>query len=322
VQWNSIGDGPRIDDLRTAFLERPPPFVYGVGVWFGPGVERPRLLVIVDSQDVRVKPLPFSTGHSSPPFDEPTERQLVVGTVDEATARLRDAMGDWLSSSVVLPSDRPDPLLRLGSTLRDAGTGGRGTVGAALESRAGPAILTAGHVVSGLGAVMERRGPFPWQTKRAFGRVGLHSDPVAVGSTISSPGYDAAVINLDSGLDPDAYPVSPLLRTAAQLPSTLPQPLPVRVFRGGLGRKVGMIVGSLFTGGTPWRQWRDCWILTPGIAVQGDSGAAVVSTNGDLVGMLVGGARQGGAGYAFHYLQDYSSTAAAILNPAGVGLPR
>lgn len=48
----------------------------------------------------------------------------------------------------------------------------------------------------------------------------------------------------------------------------------------------------------------------------------MITTPGqELIGMLVGGARQGGSSqYAFHYVQDHDSVEQAILTPRGVKL--
>jgi hypothetical protein len=158
-----------------------------------------------------------------------------------------------------------------------------------------------------------------WPTKGpVLGHVALHSDPIAPLGVTSTAGFDIAVVDLDPG----QRPLSAISNGVAHLPSSPPQPVPVRARCGFTRKSLGMICASLIAGGTPRRQWRDCWILTPGLGGEGNSGAPVITTEGqELVGMLVGGAHQGGRlRPAFHYVQDHDSAQQAFLTRNGVVL--
>lgn len=329
VRWEDSPDIRFTADLRTAFLRDQrglPPFLYGIGSWFGPGVDEPTALFIVDEEEVTVEET-FGVGgyRLEQRYQLPGEGgpPLVVGRVGGASDRVRERLGDFLGSALVIPSGRPEPLAKVGSVLLDPATGSRGTVGVPVmrtldDGSAVEGFLTAGHTVAGVGApiVQSRRS---WPSHGApLGSVFLHRDPVAPAGATPVPGFDIAVVDLDPG----QQPLSPVSSTPAQLSSSPPQPVPVRM-RGGFTRNGrGMICASLIAGGGPRRQWQDCWLMVPGLAAQGDSGGCIITTQGqELLGMLVGGARQGGSSrYAVHYVQDHDSAQQSLLTPAGVRL--
>jgi hypothetical protein len=322
MRWGGGRDGWFTADLRAVFMQRMPPFLYGVGTWFGPGVDDPAPLLVVDEEEITVDPFPPVSFESEPDEIAPPP-ELVVGKTRNVSNRAGDALRAWLDSAVIIPCSKPEPLVAVGSVLLDPSVGHRGTVGVpvvrTMDNSSIDGFLTAGHVVSGLGAqVVKSRRSLPTKGP-VLGQVACYSDPVAPPGAISTTGFDIAVVDLDPGQSP----LSPVSTGVAQLPSSPPQPVPVRV-RCGFSRKsrLGMICASLMAGGSPRRQWQDCWILTPGLAQAGDSGSPVITTAGqELVGMLVGGARQGGRlRYAFHYVQDHDSTQQALLTPSGVVL--
>ena len=329
MRWEDSRDAWFTDDLRAAFLRDQqglPPFLYGIGSWFGPGVNEPTALFIVDEEEVAVEPFFVFDDYAlkeQRPWHEEGGPPLAVGRVRETSDRVQERLGGFLDSAMVIPCARPEPMAKVGSVLLDPASGGRGTVGVPVirtidDGSSVEGFLTAGHTVSGVGAqVLQSRRTWP-SHGAALGRVSLHSDPVAAPGVTPTPGLDIAVVDLDPG----QQPLSPVCSGVAQLPSSPPQPEPVRI-RGGFTRNgLGMVCAGLMAGGGPRRQWLDCWIMVPGLAAQGDSGGCVITTQGqELLGMLVGGARQGGSSrYAFHYVQDHDSAQQSLLTPRGVRL--
>jgi hypothetical protein len=318
VRWHDTEDHSFLDELsqHLSYSRLPyPPFVFGIGIWFGPGVDAPTALLVLDEEDVQVKePLRLGQWPGEP---------LIVGRVGDASDRLGKALAGFLGHALVIPCARPEPLAKAGSVLLDPVASTRGTLGVPVirTSDAGDTIegfLTAGHTVSKAGAqVVQSQRWFPSRGP-SLGHVFLHQDPVAPPGGISRPGLDVAVVDLDPG----QQPISPVSSGFAQLQVPVVPPVSVRI-RGGFTRNgLGMICAGVFVGGSPRRQWRDCWLMGPGVAAQGDSGGCVLTTPGqELVGMLVGGARQGGrAHYAFHYVQDHDTVQQDFLTPAGVRL--
>jgi Trypsin-like peptidase domain len=315
LRWGSEQDGAFVSDLRGLYLQSRPSFLYGVGTWFGPGVDRPRPLFVVDEHELTITPLAATAEETS------LLGGLVVGTPESVSERAKSVLSGWLDSAVVIPSSPPQALARVGSVLLDAATNERGTVGVPVERTDGRGtvtrgILTAGHVVTAKGEVLNSWPLLPYRGKR-LGRVSLWSDPLAPAGSTSVPGVDLAVIDLDEKADP----ISPVSSGVARLPSSPPQPIPVVVHRGFKPNGYGTIVAALITCGAPHRQWSDCWILTPGLAQDGDSGAAVATLQGQLVGMLVGGATQGRpSNVNHHYVQDHDSVERSLLAAAGIRL--
>ena len=348
MRWDDSPDRSFTANLREMFLGDPrglPPFLYGVGTWFGPEVKAPTALFIVDEEEVAVEDK-FVVGSAGlgqrypnvggsrlrrtyprlmPRYLRPGEDGgLVVGRIADASDRVRERLGNFLGSALVITSGPPEALAKVGSVLFDPVTRGRGTVGAPVirtddDGRIVEGFLTAGHAVAGRGAqILQSRRM--WPSRRApLGRVFLHRDPVVPYGMPAPPGFDIAVVDLASG----QRPFRAVSSGVAQLPSSPPQPVPVRVRGGFTPDGPGMICASLMAGGHPSRQWKDCWVMVPArSAKDGDSGACVVTTPGrELVGMLVGGAQQGGSSrYGFHYVQDHDSVQRSLLTQAGVRL--
>jgi len=329
MRWEGSPDHSITADLRGVFFrgnQGLPPFLYGVGTWFGPGVDEPTALFILDEEEVTVDS-PITADNFPYALGEPQQvaggPPLIVGRIGDASERVRERIGGFLDTALIIPSGRPEPLAKVGSVLLDPAAGGRGTIGVPVirtldDGSLIEGFLTAGHTVAGLGAQVVKSRSWRRSHGRALGRVFVHSDPVAPPGIQARPGFDMAVVDLDPG----QKPLTPVSSGLAQLPSSPPQPVPVRM-RGGFTRNgLGMVCASLIAGGSPRRQWQDCWIMVPGLAVQGDSGGCVVTVSGqELLGMLVGGARQGGQSrYAMHYVQDHDSAQQSLLTPAGVRL--
>lgn len=331
MRWTD-GQSAFAAELREAFLrdnQGLPPFLFGVGIWFGPvgpSGGNPAPLFVVDENEVLIEPLVTVFAgefEEHEPERQRGRRPLVVGRVRDASERVLNALGGFRGVAVVIACERPEPMAQVGSVLLDPPTNGRATVGVPVirdlgDGNSVEGFLTAGHAVSGVGTqVHESRRK--WASRgAALGRVSLHSDPVAPPGVTPTPGFDIAVVDLD----PSQQPLSPVSSGVTRLPSSPPIPEPIRI-RGAFTRNgLGMICASLMGGGGPRRQWKDCWIMVPGQAVQGDSGGCVITTPGqELVGMLVGGARQGGSSqYAFHYVQDHDSLEQAVLAPGRVRL--
>lgn len=267
------GDGPDeefVNRLRETFLQDNqalPPFLYGIGSWFGPGVNEATPLFVIDENEVVIEPRVLfgaQTYEKQGPEDQQTGPRFAVGSVQDASRRVREELGDFLFSALVIPAERPEPMAQVGWVLLDPPTNGRATVGVPVirdldDGSSVEGFLTAGHSVSGVGTqVLKSRRKWP-SHGAVLGRVSLYSDPVAPTGVTPTPGFDIAVVDLD----PSQQPLSPVSSGVARLPSSPPTPEPIRI-RGAFTRNgLGMICASLMAGGGPRRQWKDCWIMVP-----------------------------------------------------------
>lgn len=347
MRWDSDQGRSFIADLRGQFGQSWPSILYGIGSWFGPGVDGPSPLFLIDQNEITVIPFdlaPLATVEEpTQEFSEPggvrvavrpallrrVRYRLVAGRPRLMSTEAREILGGWLGSAVVIPTVQPDPLVDPSSLTFDRVINQTGTVGVPVERTAGDGrsidgFLMAGHAAGGLEStiVEGHRFRLDLRPRKVLGRVSLHRDPaVSMGYLGPNQGIDIAVVDLDQ----TQRPGRPVSHSVAQLDFSPPEPIPVRVHGGfGARRRSGMVVASLVKAGPPNRQWTDVWILAPSGRAwrRGDSGAAVVTESSkQLVGMLVGGGRQGPTlGAKFHYVQDYDSVERALLGGAGVRL--
>ena len=303
-----------------------PPFFLGAGIWFGPGVRDPAPLLLLDELVTQVNE-PFAgrdwQDYVPGSADAGGAPPLIVGKIGGAWEQVWEELGPFLKEAVVMPVAKPRPLVRVGSVLLDPSLGTRGTVGVPVtrqqaEGGAVPGFLTAGHTVAGVGARLVQSRAHLSLRRAPLGQVALHRDPQVPPGVPASSDFDIAVVDLE----PSQPPLAPKSSGFAQLPPDPPQPIPVRMHGGFTHKSLATICASVRLVRSANRQWKDCWVMVPGIASQGDSGAAVISTpSQELIGMLVGGSRQGNSlRYALHYVQDHDSLQREVLTPAGVAL--
>lgn len=176
-----------MSDLRGLFRLGPPPFLYGVGSWFGPGVDSPTPLLLVDQDEISVTPFDLgnlfpggdstgvSTESSSGSVAAPSRVAarvrvpLVVGRPREVSSLAREALRAWLGSAVVIPTAPPDPLVNVGSLLFDSSISETATVGVPVErtdagGRTVGGFLTAGHATR-LGSTILSGRKYRWDLR-------------------------------------------------------------------------------------------------------------------------------------------------------------
>lgn len=81
------------------------------------------------------------------------------------------------------------------------------------------------------------------------------------------------------------------------------------------GRGDGLIDGALAVHTDGTRRWKNSWIFVPGhLGMEGDSGSAVITPGGEVLGILVGGSRlKGSRAFAALYVQDMESMQQEVL---------
>ena len=269
-------------------------------------------LVLADARvvDFDAGDLLHPRGDGSPPFVVPLD---TIGDHGREQLRLWQAP----PRTLVMAVEPPEPLGVL-STSRPVWTqavpivspvsGVRGTLGPRIASSQGhSAFLTAGHVTGPPGSPIERIHPRRFRpTKREpLGSVVAQWDPVGC------PGYDVAVVAKDRKAVGPA-PVLPIARVDQYRSGAFPATL----IGGMSGRGDGLIEGSLalHTDGT--RRWTNSWIFVPGqLGMEGDSGSAVITPDGEALGILVGGSRlKGSRAFAALYVQDLESIERDVLS--------
>jgi hypothetical protein len=205
----------------------------------------------------------------------------------EAGRAFLDRWGEGISpqmnlAALILPE--PEPQFRPGDRVVQ---GARfGTVGCRVTSEDGrPAVLTAGHVVTGVGALVRASG--------AIGTVTYCSDPARVPPAAAVADVAVIVPNGPRPLPPGGLQVSRAAPAAAGDLFTSygvisgPQPMECAAFIDPL--HVRSMAG----------RWASVYMTTEGLTEPGDSGGMVLSPEGDLVGHVVGG-----SGHFVSWIQD------------------
>jgi hypothetical protein len=225
-----------------------------------------------------------------------------------------------------LLANRPEPFVSSGDPIRSISPPqGRGTVGLPVtrtdaSGNTVEGFMTAGHCApAGVGSTIEAihtHGILP-ATHTKLGTVGLHREPVSSGG----PEHDVAVVD---NVSPGAAVTGPSTGVIARLSPVISSPFALDVHGGASGTVGAEIMGSfLDVEYSNSRLWKDCWLLVPsGVTAPGDSGAAAVDLNRDVVGTLVGGSRSTRKSRApsFQYLQDMDSLEHGFLAPNNVTL--
>lgn len=197
-----------------------------------------------------------------------------------------DRWGEGIPSQADLAAlivPEPEPQFQPGKKVSQ---GARfGTVGCRVTSEDGrPAVLTAGHVVTGVGALVRSDG--------AIGTVTYCSDPARVPfATVA----DVAVIVPNGRPSPRAggLQVSRVASAAAGDRFTS-----YGVASGPQHMRCAGFVESFYVESMAG-QWGHLYMTTAGLTKSGDSGGMVLSPEGDLVGHVVGG-----SGPVLSFIQD------------------
>jgi hypothetical protein len=146
-----------------------------------------------------------------------------------------------------------------------------------------------------------------------YGHVMLRQDPI---DTPGLPGYDVALIRPTSTR---LLPSTRRLRPASLGPY-LDFPVAGHLCGAYSGVVDASINGALKYFGDRTRIWENAWLVGPsGLAAHGDSGGAIVDTDGASVqGMLVGGSRrEGSLEFEWQYAHDMESLERDVLRPLG-----
>ncbi|WP_433580081.1 hypothetical protein [Nocardia brasiliensis] len=169
-----------------------------------------------------------------------------------------------------------------------------------------PAIVTAGHLVTGVGARVQIYASGQRTPSWIEGIVTHWSDPAVTGGA----GYDYAVVELRNQRDQ-------ILGVHHTGPAGTPRPpyAPIDVTAYGAisGSRAGQISGALAQLGDVTRQWSACWQLGPSyLLALGDSGGLVLGTSGahsgKVLGHFVGGSYwPNRPGLVHQYVQDMAS---------------
>jgi hypothetical protein len=195
----------------------------------------------------------------------------LLGQVRDALGMVIDALGtepSWLlqARAVVIPS--PEAHASAGGSISSPNVG---SVGCQASWTGGNGFLTAGHV-----APTVNQNVFDGRTQ--LGTVRFANNPANGGTAATA---DVSVVELSSGLS-----FSPMLgKAVAAGPNA-------GVTVKNSGSQKGTIMG--FCSFLYWPKvngtYGDTYLTTSAISTGGDSGCAVVDGNGDVVGMIVGGA--------------------------------
>ncbi|MGX1775988.1 hypothetical protein ACWIGW_28025 [Nocardia brasiliensis] len=169
-----------------------------------------------------------------------------------------------------------------------------------------PAIVTAGHLVTGVGDRVQIYASGQRTPSWIDGTVTHWSDPAVTGGA----GYDYAVVELRDQRDQ-------ILSVTHAGPAGTPQPpyapIDVTAYGATSGSRAGQISGALTQLGDAARQWSDCWQIGPSyLLALGDSGGLVLGTSGaysgKVLGHFVGGSYwPNQPGLVHQYVQDMTS---------------
>lgn len=301
--------GEFVESTQKVVEDSAAPALLGVGLLsldWGPSA-----LVLADARVLKINPeeLFHPRGDGLPPFVLPLEM------VDD---HQRELLGIWKAppQTQIMAVERPEPLGAF-STSRPVWTQAipitspvsrvRGTLGPKVATPGvGSTFLTAGHVAGPPGTAIERvhLRRFRSTKRQPFGSVLAQWDPVGYS------GYDVAVVVKDhKGIGP--VPTLPIARVDQYRAEAFPATL-----LGGIsGRGDGLIEGSLAVHTDGTRRWKNSWIFVPGhLGMEGDSGSAVITPRGEVVGILVGGSRvAGNRQFAALYVQDLESIERDVL---------
>lgn len=325
MDWSTVPDRGFIATASEAFS----PFlarrgIWGFGYYFGPGVQQPSPLLAVSETLVAVDPL-SPEPLLLPGTDSPSVLQ--IGHLKSASPALEPALEliEGARDAIFLPVGTPQPLASTGDPIRCPISLTRGTLGFVAQrvdssGTVHDGFLSAGHCFPyGAGSTVDLvTAQKPAHKHTQLGTVTVHSDPGVPPPQTSNPGFDVAFVEVTTRSQPAGVSVA---ASIARLPAVQQTPLPVELVGGVSALVYAGIIGSLQLAGVASRQWRDCWLMVPGVATQGDSGAAVFTTGTGrgAVGTLVGGSRQLGASAdAVHYVQDLDSAVQGFLQASGI----
>lgn len=227
-----------------------------------------------------------------------------------------DAVGplSGLLSDMKLPPEATvmfvDPPQPLGIGPRGEGTPirgeMRGTLGPCLPAELcpdaqpldGDVFMTAGHVVGDVESEVVEIVPrrlFP-DSRRPLGKVSFRCTPEPFGSA----DYDIALVDAPAQAGKPCQVASTSVHQGVPLPTT--------IFGGISGRGYGEVIGALgpLSDAEGRLNWKNSWIMVPGeLGAEGDSGGAVETVDGSVLGILVGGSKvKGEESFAALYVQD------------------
>ncbi|QIS03726.1 hypothetical protein F5X71_16615 [Nocardia brasiliensis] len=175
-----------------------------------------------------------------------------------------------------------------------------------LAATKSPAILTAGHLVTGVGDRVQLYASGQQTPVWVDGVVVHWSDPAVTGTA----GYDYAVVEL---LDQRNQILSVFHTGPAGPPRPPYAPIDVAAYGATSGTRTGQISGALTQLGDATRQWCECWQIGPSyLLAPGDSGGLVLGTSGahsgKVLGHFVGGSYwPNQPGLVHQYVQDMAS---------------
>ena len=182
-----------------------------------------------------------------------------------------------------------------------------------LNSTNTPAFITAGHLVSAVGDLVDIFATGHGSPTWVRGRVVHWEDP----ATTSAAGYDYAVVELLAEHD---QILSVTHAGVAGPPHAPYAPIGAAAYGAVSGSRTGQISGALTQLGDATRQWSSCWQIGPSyLLTLGDSGSVVLGTTGKhtgkVLGHFVGGSYWAqGPGLIHQYVQDLDACLQAGLN--------